>query len=163
MNESSVSVGELTTSVHLHVSRPTRIDLARAVETLTNLDWFGSAVVRPAPRDDLRRVSTNLELAILNGKANCPIRKSALIDFGAPQVLATSVAVEIGWQSATLAPLFPVFAGHLQITATGLDLEGRYAPPFGRLGLLIDANILHLAARRTADAFLAKLAAGIVA
>lgn len=163
MNESSASVGELASSVYLHVSRHARIDLARALETLTNLDWLGPSADGPASRDDLRRVSANLELAILNGKASGPIRKSALIDFGAPHVLATSVVVEIGWQSDTLAPLFPVFAGYLQITATGLDLEGRYAPPFGRIGLLIDASILHLAARRTADAFLAKLAAGMVA
>ena len=133
------------------------------MDTLASLDWLGSRVDGPASRDDLRRVSANLELAILNGKANGPIRKSALIDVGPPHVLASSVVVEIGWQSDTLAPLFPVFARYLQITATGLDLEGRYAPPFGRLGLLIDASILHLAARRTADAFLAKVAADMVA
>lgn len=137
--------------------------MARAIEALANLDWFGSRVDGPPPRDDLRRVSTNLELALLNGNASGPIRKSALIDFGTPNLLASAVLVEIGWQSATLAPLFPVFAGHLRITATGLGLEGRYAPPLGRLGLLIDASILHLAARRTADAFLVKLAAGMVA
>ncbi len=137
--------------------------MARVMEALTDLDWFGSRVDGPPPHVDLRRVSANLELAILNGNGSGPIRKSALIDFGPPLVLASAVLVEIGWHSATLAPLFPVFAGHLRITATGLDLEGRYAPPFGRLGLLIDASILHLAARRTADAFLVKLAAGMVA
>jgi hypothetical protein len=60
-----------------------------------------------------------------------------------------------------MAPLFPVFAGHLRLTESSLVLEGRYAPPFGRLGLLIDERILHFVARRTAQAFLARLAAHI--
>jgi hypothetical protein len=38
-------------------------------------------------------------------------------------------------------------------------LDGLYSPPFGRLGLLIDRHILHVVAQRTAQAFLARLAA----
>ena len=141
-------------SVSLRVGRRARIDMARAIEALTNLDWLGAQVDGPAERDDLRRVSADLELAIRDGSAGGPIRKAALIDFGVPHALADGMLVEIGWQSASLAPLFPVLAGHVRITAVGLVLDGRYAPPFGRLGLLIDAGILHFAARRTADAFL---------
>jgi len=45
---------------------------------------------------------------------------------------------------------------------TGTDLlelpAGRYAPPFGRFGLLIDQALLHLVATRTAHAFLGRVA-----
>jgi hypothetical protein len=37
-------------------------------------------------------------------------------------------------------------------------LEGRYAPPVGKLGLLLDQALLHLVARRTAGALVARLA-----
>ena len=65
----------------------------------------------------------------------------------------------IGWQSDSVAPLFPVFAGRLTIRTDLLSLEGDYAPPLGRIGLLIDERILHFVARRTAQAFLARVAA----
>jgi hypothetical protein len=68
------------------------------------------------------------------------------------------VLVEIAWRSASLAPLFPVFAGRLSISANDIVLDGRYAPPFGKLGLLLEQALLHLVARRTASALVARLA-----
>jgi hypothetical protein len=163
VNESSTHTAATATTVSLHASRRARIDLGRAVEALTTLDWLGSPVTGPVERGDLRRVSTDLELSTRDGSASGPIRKSALIDVGRPQALPDGVLVEIGWQSDSLSPLFPVFAGQVVIKTGGLSLDGRYAPPLGRLGLLIDAGVLHLAAERTAEAFLVKLAARMLA
>ena len=123
------------------------------------LDWLEARVDNGDEIEGLRRVVADLELPILDGSATGPIRKSALIDVGIPRVLPDLVLVDVGWQSASMAPLFPVFAGQLRITARSLVLDGRYAPPFGRLGLVIDAGILHFVARRTAQAFLARFAA----
>ena len=70
--------------------------------------------------------------------------------------------IEIGWQSSSLAPLFPVFAGHLTLTPSEIRLEGYYAPPGGDLGAVLDKAFLSIAARGTARWFLER-AAQIVA
>jgi hypothetical protein len=163
VSDSSTHASGTATTVSLHASRRATIDLEQAALAMTTLDWLGSEVVGSDDRHDLRRVSTDLELSTRDGSATGPIRKSALIDIGLPTALPDGILVEIGWQSASLAPLFPVFAGQLVIKRGGLVLDGRYAPPLGRLGLLIDAGVLHLAAERTAEAFLAQLAGRMLA
>ena len=147
-------------TVRLDVAHATPIDLVRAIDAFTDLGWLGPQVAGSAARTDLRRVRTDLELPILDGSGagSGPIRKAALLDVGMPLEVDGSVLVEIGWQSATLAPLFPVFAGSLRVATSGLELEGYYVPPFGRVGLLIDDGVLGLIARRTAQALLARLA-----
>jgi hypothetical protein len=159
VNEKAGSVDEIQATVPLRVSRGARIEMSRAIDALTDLDWLGPRVDGPAEREDLRRISTVLELPIFDGSAPGPIRKTALVDIGIPAALAGPLVVQVGWQSDSLSPLFPVFAGQLLITTTILLLDGLYAPPFGRLGLLIDRHVLHVVARRTAQAFLARLAA----
>jgi hypothetical protein len=161
VNEKAGSEAEFQATVPLRVSRAVRIDMTRAIDALTDLDWLGQRVNGPAGRKDLRRVHTVLELPIFDGSAPAPIRKSALVDIGIPAARASPVVVHVAWQSDSLSPLFPVFAGQLRLTPTSLVLNGLYAPPFGRLGLLIDRHVLHVVARRTAQAFLARLAAHI--
>jgi hypothetical protein len=161
VNEKAVSTDDTQATVPLRVWRGARIDLSRAIDALTNLDWLGQPVNGPAERGDLRRVRTVLELPIFDGSGPAPIRKTALVDIGIPDAHVSSVVVQVGWQSDSLTPLFPVFAGQLWITTTLLVLDGLYAPPFGRLGLLIDRHVLRVVARRTAQAFLARLAAHI--
>lgn len=70
--------------------------------------------------------------------------------------------VEIAWQSASFAPLLPVFAGRLSISADDIVRDGRYAPPVGKLGLLLDQAPLHLVARRTAGGFVQPVRHGAV-
>lgn len=148
-------------TVPLRVSRSGHIELSRAIETLGNLDWLGVRIANPPDRGEFRRISTVLVFPIQDGSATSPIGKTALIDIGRPVVLDDELRVDVGWQSDSLAPLFPVFAGQLRIRSTSLVLNGRYAPPLGRLGLLIDERILHFVARRTAQAFLDRLATKI--
>lgn len=159
VNEETPPAAEHQSTVPLRASHAASIELIWAMDALTDLDWLGPRVAAPGERDDLRRVRTDLELPIFDGSGTGPIRKAALIDISVPRVLSGAVLAEVGWQSASLAPLFPVFAGRLRITEAGLYLDGRYVPPFGRLGLLIDEGILTFVARRTALAFLARLAA----
>jgi hypothetical protein len=159
MNEGRRDEHREQETVTLRASRSGRFDITRSIEALIELDWLGPRVDERGEIEGFRRVVADLELPILDGSATGPIRKSALIDVGIPRVLPDFALVDVGWQSASMAPLFPVFAGQLRITARSLVLDGRYVPPFGRLGLVIDAGILHFVARRTAQAFLARLAA----
>lgn len=155
--ESETSASDPGT-VRLAAAHRAAIDLGRAIEALANLDWLGVAQANPSPAGEGHRVTTVLALEVADGSSAGPIRKSALVDIGPVNPTDAAVSLDVGWQSDSIAPLFPVFAGRLEISPDGLFLEGRYAPPFGRLGLLIDERILHFIARRTAEAFLARLA-----
>ena len=76
------------------------------------------------------------------------------MDVGEIRRTADTCEIEIGWQSSSLAPLFPVFAGHLTLTPTEVRLEGYYAPPGGEIGAVLDKAFLGIAARGTARWFL---------
>jgi hypothetical protein len=159
MSESGSSTTGNPGTVPLRASHRGETDLAQAIEALTDLAWLGPQADAPADRPDLRRVRADLELPVGDGSAPGPIKKAALIDIGTARAVEGALLVEVSWRSASMAPLFPVFAGELRITATGLALQGRYVPPFGTLGLVIDAGILRFVARRTAQAFLTRFAA----
>ncbi len=88
-------------------------------------------------------------------------RKSAIVAFGRPRQTSDGWQVPVEWRSATLAPLFPVFAGYLEVQADRVAVHGRYAPPGGRIGQALDAAVLHVAARATAAWFLGCLAAAL--
>lgn len=155
--ETDAATTELVT-VPLRVRRPGTIDLDRAILALSDLSWLGRPTDRPRDRPQLRHVATDLDLPILDGSSTGPVRKAAFLDLGPVRQVGDLILVEIAWRSASFAPLFPVFAGQLSVSANDIVLDGRYAPPVGRLGLLLDQALLHLVARRTADALVARLA-----
>jgi hypothetical protein len=146
-------------TVPLHAEHDGPIDVAAARAALADPSWLGDLVDGPPGQPGVRRIAADLELPVRDGSATGPVRKSAFIDLGPPESTDDRIRVAVGWQSATLAPLFPVFSGELVITSAGLALDGRYAPPFGRVGLVIDSALLNFIARRTAQAFVARLAA----
>ncbi len=145
-------------AVPLNVRRPGSIDLERAILALSDLSWLGRLTDGSPGYPHLRHVATDLDLPILDGSSRGPVQKAALIDLGPARQRGDRVLVEIAWRSASFAPLFPVFAGQLEISANDIVLDGCYAPPLGTLGLLIDKALLHLVARRTANALVARLA-----
>jgi len=142
-------------TVPLYVTHLAHVDPDRARATFADLGWLGQPV-DGAPGPEWRRIAADLELPVRDGSGQA-VRKAALIDVGAVHEADGGLRVPIAWCSASLAPLFPVFAGHLEITHSGLALAGRYAPPFGRVGLLIDQGLLNFVATRTAQAFLARV------
>jgi hypothetical protein len=146
-------------TVTLRVRHAARIDMGCARDAFDDVSWLGRPVDPPAGYAQGRRVAADLELPVFDGSGLRSVRKSALIDLGPSRYVNGSILVQIGWRSDSLSPLFPVFAGHLRVQAERLVLEGRYAPPFGKLGLLMDAALLHLVAARTAKAFLSRVAA----
>jgi hypothetical protein len=156
--ETDATAASEPVTVPLHVRRPQSIDLDRAILALSDLSWLGRPTDGPPDRPRSRQVATVLDLPILDGSSTGPVQKAALIDVGPARRVGDRVLIEIAWRSASFAPLFPVFAGQLSVSATDIVLEGRYAPPLGTLGLLLDRALLHLAARRTAGALLTRLA-----
>lgn len=137
---------------------PAAIDVEAAAAAFQDVSWLGRVVDAPEESQDARRIATNLELPIRDGSASGPVRKAAFIDLGRAAVVENGIHLAVAWRSATLAPLFPVFAGELRVSAAGLTLDGSYTPPFGPVGLVIDAVLLNLIARRTGHAFLTRLA-----
>lgn len=145
-------------TIHLAVSHAGRFQLANGLVALENLEWLGEPVGAGSEHGGWRRVNSVLALPVNDGSSPGPIRKGALVDIGPVERSDDAIRVGIGWQSDSITPLFPVFAGRLTIRPGGLFLDGDYAPPLGRLGLLIDARLLHFVARRTAQTFLARIA-----
>ncbi len=151
------------TSVPAHVTplrlvQQATIDMARATSLLDSdaLGWLGTSV--PSTRPGCRRYLTDLSLPIREHAPSLTFKKAAFIDVGEVRETPNGCEIEIGWQSSSLAPLFPVFAGRLTLTATELRLEGFYAPPGGEIGAVLDRAFLNIAARGTARWFLERTA-----
>ena len=162
MNEQATPIADVTGTtvsdddVALSVVHRATIDVDRARDALADPSWLGP-VTGDVPADGWRRITTDLELPVFDGSGPA-VRKSAIVDIGEIHETPGSLSVPITWSSASLTPLFPVFAGQLLISKTSLVLTGRYAPPFGRIGVLIDRTLLHFVATRSANALLATVA-----
>ena len=142
----------------LHLAQPATVDLAHAARLLNSgaPSWLGSSI--PAPDPHTHRFLTDLELPIRDHAPTMTFKKAAFVDLGPVKATADRCEVEIGWRSSSMAPLFPVFAGKLVVTATDLTLDGYYAPPGGDLGAVLDKAFLNIAARGTARWFLGRAA-----
>ncbi|MGA2513502.1 MAG: hypothetical protein ABSG37_07770 [Candidatus Limnocylindrales bacterium] len=147
----------------LRLVRPATVDLTRALHLLSDraAGWLGTPV--PAARPGFRRYVTDLSLPIRNHAPSLVFRKAAFVDLGPARETPEGFELEIGWQSASLAPLFPVYAGHLTVTHRELRLEGFYAPPGGEFGAVLDKAFLGIAARGTARWFLERTAEAVAA
>jgi hypothetical protein len=150
-------------SVPLHTTplrlvQPIAIDIAQAMTLLGTEapSWLGAPVqsIRPGSR----RFLTDLSLPIREHAPSLTFKKAAFVDLGEVRQTPGGCEIEIGWQSSSLAPLFPVFAGRLTLIPTELRLEGFYAPPGGEIGAALDRAFLNIAARGTARWFLERTA-----
>ena len=138
--------------VHLRLAQPAALDpdvVCRALRD-EDLPWLGDLVAEATLRPGQRRFQADLGLSGGDAGARPVLRKGAFVDLGPVEATADGCRVAISWRSSSLAPLFPVFAGHLSVTPGALVLEGDYAPPGGDLGAILDRALLNIAARRTA-------------
>jgi hypothetical protein len=134
--------------VRLAASLPLRVSPETLAETLRAgpTSWEE----RPGP-GGVRRYAVDLRLRVgSDSAALTTFRKAAYVDLGEVRSTDDGFAVEIGWQAATAAPLFPVFSGELRIGRDELALSGLYAPPGGVVGRIADRTLLHVAASGTA-------------
>jgi hypothetical protein len=144
----------------LRVHRAGPLDVRRLCPLLSDGAWLGQVVDVEGLPPDTTRYLTDLVLPLPPDGRLLSLHKAAFVDLG--PVVARSDGgcdAEIAWRSASLAPLFPVFAGHLSARSSGLTIEGHYAPPGGFVGRTADRMLLHTAARGTARWFLGHLAA----
>ena len=146
--------------VALRIALSAPLDLARvpAVFGAEAPSVFGSLL--DANGSGLRRYLCDLELRV-GPDRRAAFRKSAIVSLGMPVPTGDGYRLSVEWRAATLAPLFPVLVGRLAVRADSLVLDGHYAPPFGRLGYVLDRRLLAIAARGTARWFLAQVAEGL--
>jgi hypothetical protein len=104
----------------LRVSRAAQLDPGAVIRVLQDPSWLGDQVVDSARPQGVRTVLTDLVLPLPPDGRLLSFRKAAYVDLG-PVISETApVSIEIAWRSASLAPLFPVFAGRLLVRPNGL-------------------------------------------
>jgi len=142
--------------VQMRQVKATRVNMDRVPDVLGTDEaaWLGTRL--PAESSGVRSFLCDLEVTSGAGERTV-LRKSAIVGFGAPSRAGDEWVVPVEWRASTLAPLFPVFAGRLRIEPESIELTGSYAPPFGKLGIVLDAALLGRAARATARWFLARV------
>ena len=116
-------------------------------------DWLGEEIDHD--ERGMRRLLSDLVLGV-GSERPIAFRKSMLIALGQPRHEVDGWTVPIEWQAATLTPLFPVFVGEVRIGQERVTIEGRYAPPFGVIGAVLDRALLGIAARGTAKVILGR-------
>lgn len=140
-------------SVPLHAETRAPVDLERVPRQLEASAWLGEEIDRD--ERGMRRLLSDLVLGV-GSERPIAFRKSMLIALGQPRHDADGWTVPIEWQAATLTPLFPVFVGEVRIGQERVTIEGRYAPPFGVIGAVLDRALLGIAARGTAKVILGR-------
>jgi hypothetical protein len=134
---------------------------ARALEVLgpARASWIGedSTSDQPAPAG-MERYLIDLRMRVGEHARIVTFRKAAYLDLGPAREGDGGVAVEISWRAAGLAPLFPVFSGHLTWAAETLRVTGVYEPPGGGVGVIADRLLFNMAARGTARWLLERIA-----
>jgi hypothetical protein len=156
-----ISIPSHATSLSL--VQPASIDARLAFELLSEVGaaWLGEQATSIRP--GTRRYLSDLSFPVRERAPQLTFKKAAFVELGEVRATPAGCVAEISWQSSSLAPLFPVFAGHLTIGPTGLKLEGWYAPPGGGIGAALDRAFLNIAARGTARWFLDRAAEGLAA
>ena len=117
--------------------------------------WLGPE--REAAARGMHRYEADLHLRTSDAPSLVTFRKAAYVDIGPLRAHNGGWQAEVGWRASSFAPLFPVFAGTLEIRSGELTLRGSYAPPGGAIGRAADRALLHIAAEGTARWFLARI------
>ena len=143
--------------VRLRLGHAPAVDLERVPEVLGSAasTWLGEETSVAPP--GLRSYLCDLELQA-GGRGPTLFRKAAVVSLADPVRTPDGWVAELEWRAASLSALFPVFAGQLTFDAEGIRLDGRYAPPGGRLGYVLDVALLGAAARQTGRWFMRRLA-----
>jgi hypothetical protein len=146
----------------LHLALPSRPDMTRTRALLSSPEapWLGERLDEAS--GPMRDYACDLELPV-GDMGPIIFRKSAIVGLGEPARNGTGWLIPIEWHAASFKPLFPVFAGTLSVLEDHIALDGHYAPPGGRLGAVLDAALLKVAARGTGRWFLRTVAAALAA
>jgi Rrf2 family protein len=89
--------------------------------------------------------------------------KVVAVDFATPQGTDDDLVIPVSWEATGPSGLFPRFKGELHVSAvdpdrTELSLSGRYRPPLGRAGHVLDEAVLARVAHATMRSLLRRMA-----
>lgn len=112
--------------------------------------WLGEPITTGHVPEGMTRYTLDLRMRVGQEAPLLTFHKAAYVDVGELTEAAGAVSIEISWRAATMAPLFPVFSGHLTWFDGQLRLAGVYAPPGGAVGMVADRMLLNVGARGTA-------------
>ncbi len=140
----------------LHVRRVAPVDTRELCRLLAHPDWLGRAVGGIAG-DGTQRIEADLTFSVGADRRRLTFSKAAFVDLRVAQI-DLGCAADVAWRASSFAPLFPVFAGRLDVKPNGLVLDGYYEPPAGGVGLLVDRALLGYFAQKTGEWFLDRLA-----
>ena len=144
--------------VRLVVAERLRSDPADVARLLQADRPWAALEATPSSPPGMRRFALDLKLRLGgDGSALTTFDKAAYLDLGRVEATAAGWLTDIGWQAATLAPLFPVFAGRLSIESRAMRIEGLYSPPGGIVGRVADRILLHIGASGTARWLLSEI------
>jgi hypothetical protein len=150
-DESTAGPSRLRVSVHAPFGA------ARAAEVLGpgRGAWLGELIEEGEPHH-----LVDLELRVTEHAPRVAFRKAARLEVGAVEGDAAdgTVRLPISWRAASLAPLFPVFAGTVTWLDNELLLNGYYEPPGGNVGVAMDRLLLNVAAQATGRRLLERIA-----
>ncbi len=87
------------------------------------------------------------------------VAKSVEIEIGTAYRISGKAVLPLTWKATWAEGLFPVLEADLEIAALGaertqLSISGRYRPPLGAIGRVLDRALLHRVAEATIKDFL---------
>ena len=149
-DESTADPSRLRVSVHA----PFGAARAAAVLGPGREAWLGEQIEEAEPH-----YLVDLELRVMEHAPRVAFRKAARLEVGAVEQNAAegTVRLPIAWRAASLAPLFPVFAGTITWLNDELLLNGYYEPPGGNVGVVMDRLLLNVAAQATGRRLLERI------
>jgi len=135
-------------------------DRVRRVLTTDALQVFHSATLAASGRT--RSVASALRVEIAGIEFGKEIAISVREREPKPKDAAMT-RLQVDWKAASAPGLFPLMKAELAIypltaTETQLDFSGRYEPPLGWLGTVVDAAIGHRIAEASVHRFVAEVA-----
>lgn len=124
-------------------------------------DWLEEAA--QAAGHGGEAVTTRMRSELSRGAPHVTVSKRVELEIGVVNRVRGRFVVPLTWQAAGFAGLFPVMNAIMEVHPAGRDgsrlvFWGRYDPPLGRMGDLIDRFIAHKAAESSVGALLSAIA-----
>lgn len=125
------------------------------------------AALLRAPEEPVKLPAGRPTVSVEVRFADFSFRRIAVVGFG-PIVMEDdgTQRLPLWWEAADQPWLFPTFDGGLEVRpsdpGTELRLEGRYRPPLGTAGALLNRAVLHRSATASLETLLDRLSAQLL-